>query len=241
MAATGFRLDSLRQFNDKPGERDFANLAVFRQNDPDSVQRRARAAMHRLNGLLLLALAIALERVFSAGVSLGTLLFLAIDPTVAAHLPVVMTDLPVALLSATAVVLAARAFCEWRWADLAVCSALQASADRETFCTRGDVGLSPVGAWLAIVQPRESPEHSSWHKGLKLCAVLGGAMFVLWASYLFRYSNSNWQRVVNRPLVEKIKPHFFAPLSRRTSCYGYNSRGAARLPLGFCGHHPCGY
>jgi hypothetical protein len=40
--ATGFRLDSLRQFNDKPGERAFANLAVFRQNDPDSVQRRAQ-------------------------------------------------------------------------------------------------------------------------------------------------------------------------------------------------------
>jgi hypothetical protein len=39
IAATGFRLDSLRQFNDKPGERDFANLAVFRQNDPDSVRR----------------------------------------------------------------------------------------------------------------------------------------------------------------------------------------------------------
>src|SRR5512135_934690 len=29
MDATGFRLDSLRQFNDKPGERAFANLAVF--------------------------------------------------------------------------------------------------------------------------------------------------------------------------------------------------------------------
>jgi hypothetical protein len=51
-----------------------------------------------LNGLLLLALTFALERVFNAGVSLGTLLFLPIDPTVAAHLPVVMTDLPVALL-----------------------------------------------------------------------------------------------------------------------------------------------
>src|SRR3984957_15641977 len=55
--ATGFRLDSLRQFNDKPGERAFANLAVFRQNDPDSVQRRARVAMYGLNGLLLIALA----------------------------------------------------------------------------------------------------------------------------------------------------------------------------------------
>jgi len=48
MYATGFRLDSLRQFNDKPGERAFANFAVFRQNDPDAVQRRARVANVRV-------------------------------------------------------------------------------------------------------------------------------------------------------------------------------------------------
>src|SRR5580658_3491268 len=53
IATTGFRLDPLRQFNDKEGERTFTERAVFRQNDPDSVQRRARAAMFVLNGLLL--------------------------------------------------------------------------------------------------------------------------------------------------------------------------------------------
>src|SRR5271169_5309360 len=88
IAATGFHLNSLRQFNDKVGERTFTERAVFRQNDPDSVQRRARVGMFALNGLLILALAFALERAFNAAVSLGTLLFLAIDPTVAAHIPV---------------------------------------------------------------------------------------------------------------------------------------------------------
>src|SRR5271169_3692544 len=62
--ATGFHLDALRRFNDKEGERTFTQKAVFRQNDPDSVQRRARAAMYMLNGLLLLALSLALERTF---------------------------------------------------------------------------------------------------------------------------------------------------------------------------------
>src|SRR5580693_3313398 len=70
LAATGFRLDSLRNFNDKPEERHFTNRAVYRQNDPDSVQRRARVAMYVLNGLLLLFFALALERTFNAGVSL---------------------------------------------------------------------------------------------------------------------------------------------------------------------------
>jgi len=117
--ATGFRLDALHQSNEKEAERSYTERAVSRQNDPDSVQRRARVAMYVLNGLLLLALALALERTFNAGVSLGTLLFLAIDPTVAAHLPVVMTDLPVALVSTTAVVLAARASRESIWTDSA--------------------------------------------------------------------------------------------------------------------------
>ena len=55
-------------------------------------------------------------------VALGTILFLAIHPTVAAHLPVVITDLPVSLLSASAVVLATRALQDWAWRDLFACS-----------------------------------------------------------------------------------------------------------------------
>src|ERR1022692_1361016 len=206
MYATGFRLDSLRQFNDKPGERTFANLAVFRQNDPDFVQRRARAAMYGLNALLLLALAFALERVFNAGVSLGTLLFLAIDPTVAAHLPVVMTDLPVALLSTTAVVLAARAFRDWIWTDLAACSAfLGLALTAKHSAPVVAVGIALIGAVVAIVQPRGSPSHSRWLRAVKLGAVLGGALLVLWASYLFRCSESPaGQESFNRPLFDKI-------------------------------------
>ncbi|MGB6496915.1 MAG: hypothetical protein WA853_08350 [Candidatus Acidiferrum sp.] len=154
----------------------------------------------------MLALAIALERVFNAGVSLGTLLFLAIDPTVAAHLPVVMTDLPVALLSATAVVLAARAFREWSWHDLAICSAFLGLALTAKHSAPVVVfGIVLIGALLAIIQPRESSKRSSWHKGVKLCGVLGGAMLVLWASYFFRYSETpNGIESFNRPLVEKI-------------------------------------
>jgi hypothetical protein len=204
--ATGFRLDPLRQFNDKPGERAFANLAVFRQNDPDSVQRRARVAMYGLNGVLLLALAFALEHVFNGGVSLGTLLFLAIDPTVAAHLPVVMTDLPVALLSTTAVVLASRAFRDWIWTDLAACSAFLGLALTAKHSAPVVVmGVALTGAVLAFIQPLESQNRSRWRRVVKLCAVLGGAMVMLWAFYMFRYSESpTGLESFNRPLVDKI-------------------------------------
>src|SRR6202789_1521155 len=42
VAATGFHLEPIRQFSDKPDERAFTQSAVFLKNDPDSVQRRAR-------------------------------------------------------------------------------------------------------------------------------------------------------------------------------------------------------
>jgi hypothetical protein len=219
IAATGFRLDSFHKFNEKDAERLYTEGAVFRQNDPDSVQRRARAAMYVLNGLLLLALALALERVFSPGVSLGTLLFLVIDPTVAAHLPVVMTDLPVALLSTTAVVLAARAFREWIWTDLAACSAflgLAMAAKHSAPIVL--LSLALIGATLAILPPLQSPHHSRSLKIVKLGAVLVGAMLVLWASYFFHYSQSpSGLESFNRPLSAKIddvaSPRYHAVLT----------------------------
>ena len=44
--------------------------------------------MWALNGLLLVVLGTVLRKAFSAAVALGTIGFLAIDPTVAANLPV---------------------------------------------------------------------------------------------------------------------------------------------------------
>lgn len=206
IAATGFHLDPLRKFNDKVGERTFTERAVFRQNDPDSVQRRARVAMFALNGLLLLALAFAIERVFNAVVSLGTLLFLAIDPTVAAHLPVVMTDLPVALLSAISVVLATRAFRDWIWTDLAACSAflgLALTAKHSAPVVLLSVTL--IGTVLAVFQPPRSSKDSRALKLAKVALVFAGAMVILWASYSFHYSESRGGvESFNRPLAEKI-------------------------------------
>jgi hypothetical protein len=153
IAATGFHLDALRQFHDKPEERSFTMEATLRQNDPDSVQRRARVAMYIFNGLLLLALAFAERRVFGEAVALGTLLFLAIDPTVAAHLPVVMTDLPVALCSAAAVVLAAHAFQTWKWRHLVACAgALGLAMAAKHSAPIVFLGVAAIGVCLALLR-----------------------------------------------------------------------------------------
>ena len=206
ISATGFRLSSIRPFADKADERDFAEQDVYLNNDFNSVQRRARIAMWMLNGLLLVALAFAVRRAFGPGVALGTLLFLVIDPTVAAHLPVAMTDLPVSLLSATAVVLAIRAFQDWAWRDLVVCSVALGLG----LATKhsGPVFLLFVvltGAVLAFVVPVSRPRNSRVFRFAKLSAVGAGALIILWGFYFFRFAESNTGReVFNRPLADKI-------------------------------------
>jgi len=207
IAATGFHLDPLRRFSDKPDERTFTERNVFRKNDPDSIQRRARAAMFAFNGLLLVALAFALERVFDARVALGTLLFLVLDPTVAAHWPVVMTDLPVALLSAIAIVLATRAFRDWIWTDLAACSAFL-GLDLATKHSAPAVLLSValIGFWLAFRRPLAGTGDARWRRLLKLGAVLAGAVTILWGFYFFRYAETRTgQDSFNRALADKIR------------------------------------
>jgi hypothetical protein len=68
-------------------------------------------------------------------------LFLAIDPTEAARLHVVTTDLPVSLLSATAVILAIRAFQRWQWKDLAACAIAPDQKDAEWIAQLLQYGL----------------------------------------------------------------------------------------------------
>jgi hypothetical protein len=206
MAATGFHLSPVREFHDKHDERRFAEEDVFFHNDPGSVQRRSRIAMWALNGLLLIALALALRRSFGPAVALGTILFLAIDPTIAAHLPVVMTDLPIALLSATAVVLATRAFRLWTWPDLVFCSiALGLALGTKHSAPVFYIFLGITGCTFVIFVQASQPIHSRALRLAKLLGVLLGALVILWGTYFFRFTESSGaKQAFNRPLAAKI-------------------------------------
>ena len=206
ISATGFHLSSLRPFADKSDERAFTEQDVYLHNDFNSVQRRARISMWTLNGLLLTLFAFAVRRVFGAGVAIGALLLLAIDPTVAAHLPVVMTDLPVSLLSATSIVLAARAFRAWAWGDVVACSialglALAAKHSAPVFL----VFVILAGAVLALTPAAGSEHHTPFNRLGKLAAVIAIALIVLWSFYGFRFAESNQPaEVFNRRLADKL-------------------------------------
>lgn len=206
LPAGAFRMPPFRALDDKMDERRYTATAVFLDNDPDLVQRRARRAMMAFNGLFLLIFGLAVRRAAGEGrgeaVALGATAFLAIDPTVAAHLPVVMTDLPIALTSGTAVLLAAVAFRSWRARDLAAAAlALGAAlaAKHSGLVTLGVFGL--LGLVLALA-PAGIPRRRRFALFL---AVLLGAGAVLWGVYGFRFNESREGiDLYNRPLAGKI-------------------------------------
>jgi tetratricopeptide (TPR) repeat protein len=205
-SAFGFHLSPIREIHDKPDERHFVNEDVYAHNNPDVTQRRSRAAMLIFNGILLFALGFALRRVFGSVSALGSILFLAIDPTVAAHLPVVMTDLPVSLCSTIAIVLAGRAFRDWRVSDFILSSfalglALASKHSAPIFC----VVLAVFGLACALFGPRTGANDSRLRRCALVTAMLLGSVLILWGTYRFRFTESTAQQeVFNRPLSEKI-------------------------------------
>ena len=206
MALTGYHLSELRPFADKIDERNFAEEDGYYRNDFHSVQRRARIAMFAFNGLLLLALGLAARSVFGPGVALGILGFLCIDPTVAANFPLVMTDLPVSLLSTTAILLAIRAFQGWRWPQIAACAAAT-GLDLSVKHSAPIILLFVLAAGfvMAFRTPQQSPDDRRLLRFVKSASIAVGALIVLWACYFFRYSESREPReVFNRPLEGKI-------------------------------------
>lgn len=207
VSASGFHLSPFRQLNDKSDERDFVDEDMYFRNDYDAIQRRTRAAMWAFNSLLLAAFAFALRRVFGPLLALGVILVLAIDPTVAAHLPLVLTDLPISLLAATTVVLAGRAFQTWTLLDLGLCSlAMGLSFATKHSAPAFAVLLAVAGVILALLLPTKPPSDTRLRRLAKLSGLFLTSVVILWGFYRFRFTESTApQEVFNRPIAEKIR------------------------------------
>ncbi|HZH33370.1 MAG TPA: hypothetical protein VEX64_00950, partial [Pyrinomonadaceae bacterium] len=202
-----YQMSDYRALQDKGDERNFVEEDVYNNNDPDLIQSRSRTAMFALNGLLLFLFALAARRVFGDVIALAATAFLAIDPTVAAHLPVVMTDLPVALTSGIAVLLAVQAFRSWRVVDLIFASltlGLALSSKHSAIITM--IAIAIIGFVMAIFLVRDAKILLRLKRLGMVAAVLIGAVIVLWSFYLFRFSESpnTSEEQFNRTLAEKI-------------------------------------
>ena len=203
----GYHLSPYRAFSDKSDERDFVEEDAYVNNDPFVLQSRARAAMFALNALLMFCFALAARKVFGDVIAIAVTLFLAIDPTVAAHMPVVMTDLPVALASGTAVLLAAAAFQSWKAVDLilaAVAVGVALSTKHSGIITLVAVGV--IGLAMALVFAKNATMKTRLKRSAAVAAVVLGGIVVLWSFYGFHFHETpgTSDDTFNRPMAEKI-------------------------------------
>ena len=183
-----FRVGPEPGLREKAQEREWVEQTMFEENDPERTQQRARMAMWSLNAMLLVALGLLLWRAAGVAWAVGTLAFLALEPTLGAHLPVVMTDgllaLTFSLVTVAAGVLAST--WQWRWvAVFGMAVGLALGAKHSALA-----GLMGVGGVL-VVAAGAGIRTSGWREGLRRCAKLLAAILlgvaVLWAQYGFRF------------------------------------------------------
>lgn len=204
--ADDFKLRPTPALAEKLQERDLVEETMFYDNDPARAQRIARIAMWSLHGLLLLTLGLLLWHALGLPWAAGSLAFLAIEPTVAAHLPVVMTDLPLALALLVAAVCGGLLASQWRWrwvAGFGLSLGLALGAKHSALA--GVAGITAVATAAALWPLRGgSPRTALTRLGkLALAGLLGVA--VLWAQYGFQFHASpGGTDGFNRSLPDKI-------------------------------------
>ena len=218
LAADDFKLRAPAALSEKTQERDWVEQTMFVDNDAPRAQAFARASMWSLHGLLLLTLGLLLWHACGLAWAAGTLAFLAIEPTVGAHLPVVMTDLPLALTLMVAVVSGGllAATWQWRWvAAFGVALGLTLGAKHSALAgSAGAIAALLIAAMLGWQSER-------W-RGLlvriaKIALACCLAVAVLWAQYGFHFhAGADGSDAFNRPMADKIAelkiPHWRAAI-----------------------------
>ena len=201
-----FRLRPTPRLAEKLQERDLVEETLFFDNDAARVQRRARIAMWLLHGLMLFGLGLLLWRALGLAWAAGSVAYLAIEPTVAAHLPVVMTDLPLGVALLIAAVCGGLLATGWRWRWVAGFGlALGLALGAKHSALPGIAGIMGVATVSALWSwRRESARVALARLGkLALAGVLG--MAVLWAQYGFHFhAGPNGGDGFNRAMADKV-------------------------------------
>lgn len=202
--------------SEKAQEREWVEKTFFFDNDSRAMQGRARIAMWTLHAFLLLALGLLLWRAVGLAWAVGSLAFLAIEPTVAAHMPVVMTDLPLALTLMIASVAGGLLAATWRWPwviGTGLAMGLALVAKHSALAGIGGLGL---GLLLAAQWGWRKGEGPRRHLMLGCAALL--ALAVIWANYGLRFhAGADGSDTFNRAMPDKVaelqSPHWRSTIS----------------------------
>lgn len=201
----GFHLRPSEPLSEKIQERKWVEETMFFDNDPVAAQRRARVAMWTFHALLLFGLGALLWRACGLPWAVGTLAFLALEPTVGAHLPVVMTDLPLALTLSIASIASGLLAATWRWRWVAGAGgAMGLALAAKHSALAGLAGLALLLAIAAVAGAWREPRVLLRRLGMLACT---GALAValLWSLYGLRFhAGADGSDAFNVPIATKI-------------------------------------
>ena len=202
----GFDVPRAPPLEEKSAEREWVEQVMYLQNDDRAAQSRARLAMWGFHGLLLFAIGVLAWRLLGLPWAAGMVGFLALEPTVGAHLPVVMTDLPAALTLLFAALSLAWLLVRRDWpAALLLGLALGLALGSKHSALGGLAGLALFGAAAAtgIAWKQGRREGLRMFARLAVAGVL--AWGVLWAQYGFLYhARPDGSDPFNREIGAKI-------------------------------------
>ncbi|MET0580897.1 MAG: hypothetical protein ABWZ08_02870, partial [Pseudoxanthomonas sp.] len=205
-ASREFKLRPTPVLQEKLQERDLVEETMFFDNDSARAQRHARISMWTLHALLLLAIGALLWRVFGLAWAGGTLAYLAIEPTIAAHLPVVMTDLALGLTLLIAALSGGLLAADWRWrwvVGFGLALGLALGAKHSALAGVAGIVLVLVVAALSCWRSESWRGVFARLGKLALAGLLGVA--VLWAQYGFHFhASADGGDGFNRSMADKI-------------------------------------
>src|SRR5690606_19238573 len=153
-----------------------------------------------------------------------------LEPTVAAHLPVAMTDLPLALALGVAAVAAALLASGWRWRWAIACGVAMGLALAAKHSALA--GLAGLGL-LLVLAAQTGWKHGAREAGGRRRARVRAAVVGLWAALPRR---GRRQRCLQPAHGRQDRRADVAALARRTAVRRRTRAAAARLPVGAGGH-----
>ncbi|MEX0288689.1 MAG: phospholipid carrier-dependent glycosyltransferase [Flavobacteriaceae bacterium] len=199
-------LRPFKVLDDKGQERKWLQEIMFFDNDDHLSQRQSRWAMYSFHFVLGLLIALMLWNIFGFGWALVSLLWLALEPTIGAHQPLVFTDLPLTYAMILAALTAGKMCSQWSWKwVIAFGIAAGGTLAAKHSALPGLAAIGLLGILLALIPFFRRKMKLGLHRVLKLvvAAILG--LTVLWATYGFQYHSSEGaQDKFNRSLELKI-------------------------------------
>lgn len=201
------KLRPFEPLKDKYEERKWLQEIIFYDNDDLLSQQRSRWAMYSFHFMLGLLIALLVWHIFGFPWAVVSSLWMALEPSLAAHQPLVLTDLPLSYcLLITA--LTAGLYCrDWKWKWLiAFGISMGMTLAVKHSALPGLAAIIALSAILSLRPVLRKKFRLAAGRIGKLAVVGFLALSTLWAVYGFQNNSSDDnQDAFNRTLTQKIE------------------------------------